>query len=241
MRAGGPRTTSLDALQYGLHYAEVCQNKDDEQKLNRVKVKFAWLDGGDKDQTHWAQLMTPMEGGKFGWYNVPEIGDIVVVAFIHGDISQPVVLGGVWSTKDSSPEPNEDGKNHFRGYRSRSGHRMILDDSGKTKVVFADKSTKLVVGVGQFAKEGAGPNICAVFKPPMSGETGVSISSMEGNVEINCKDGKLSVKAEGNVKINAKQTIDVNAGTNMQVEGSSATKLTAGSPTSLDAPIINIG
>ena len=50
------------------------------------------------------------------------------------------MLGGVWSTPDFSPEPNEDGKNNFRGYRSRSGHRLILDDSGKIKVVFADKT-----------------------------------------------------------------------------------------------------
>ncbi|MCX5746637.1 MAG: phage baseplate assembly protein V [Proteobacteria bacterium] len=241
MRAGGSRRDSLDLLQYGLHYAEVTQNKDDEKKLNRIKVKFAWLDNGDKDQSAWAQLMTPMEGPKFGWYNVPEVGDIVVVAFIHGDISQPVIIGGVWSTKDVSPEPNEDGKNNFRGYRSRSGHRLILDDSGKTKIVLADKSTKLMVGIGNFATEGAGPNICAVYKPPMSGDTGVSVSSMEGGVDVTCKDGKLLIKADQNVKISAKTTIDISAGSNMTVEGSSATKLTAGSPTSLDAPTVNIG
>jgi uncharacterized protein involved in type VI secretion and phage assembly len=241
MRAGLPRADAYDLLQYGLHYAEVCQNKDDEKKLNRVKVKFAWLDAGDKDQTYWAQLMTPMEGDKFGWYNVPEIGDIVVVAFIHGDFSQPVIVGGVWSKKDTSPEPNSDGKNNFRGYRSRSGHRLILDDSGKTKIVLADKSTKLMVGVGQFAKDGEGPNICAVYKPPMSGETGVSFSSMEGNVDITCKNGTLKITAQENVKINAKKTIDVSAGSDMKIEGSSGTKLTAGSPTSMDAPKINIG
>ena len=56
--------------------------------------------------------------------------------------SQPVILGGVWSKPDFSPEPNEDGKNNFRGYRSRSGHRLILDDTDKTKVVFADKTTQ---------------------------------------------------------------------------------------------------
>src|SRR4051794_17462840 len=107
MRAGGPRHDSLDNVHYGLHYGVVCQNKDTEQSLNRVKVKFPWLDQGDTDQTHWAQLLTPMEGGKHGWYNLPEIDDVVVVAFIQGDFRQPVVLGGVWSATDKSPEPNE--------------------------------------------------------------------------------------------------------------------------------------
>ena len=67
-----------------------------------------------------AQLGTPMNGNKFGWFTMPDIDDAVVVAFIEGDITQPIILGGVWSKPDQSPEPNEDGKNNFRGYRSRA-------------------------------------------------------------------------------------------------------------------------
>jgi uncharacterized protein involved in type VI secretion and phage assembly len=199
VRAGGPKQDSLDATQYGLHYGVVAQNKDDEQGLSRIKVKLPWLDHGDTDQTHWAQLQTPMEGNKFGWYVLPDIEDAVVVMFIAGDSSQPVVLGGVWSKPDNSPEPNEDGKNNFRGYRSRSGHRLILDDTDKTKVVIADKTTKNMIGIGNFAKAGAGPNICAVYKPPMSGDTGVAVSSLEGTMEITCNEGTFKITAEQNI------------------------------------------
>ena len=170
MRAGGPRRESLDNVQYGLHYG-------DRRARTRIpRTSTASRSGcrgstvATSDQTHWAQLLTPMEGKKFGWYTLPDIDDVVVVMFIAGDISQPVIIGGVWSKPDSSPEPNEDGKNNFRGYRSRSGHRLILDDSEKTKVVFADKTTKNMIGIGEFAKDGAGPNVCAVYKPPMSGD-----------------------------------------------------------------------
>jgi uncharacterized protein involved in type VI secretion and phage assembly len=238
MRAGGPRQDSLDHLQFGLHYAIVCQNQDPE-KLDRVKVRLPWLDHGDTDQTHWAQLMTPMEGKKFGWYTLPDIDDVVVVMFIAGDISQPVVLGGVWSKPDFSPETNEDGKNNFRGYRSRSGHRLILDDSSKVKVVLADKTTKNMLGIGEFAKDGAGPNVCAVYKPPMSGDSGISVTTMEGTMEITCKDGKLSVNAD-NIKINAKTTVDIKAGGDLKMDGSSSTKLTSDSPSNYDASKIDI-
>lgn len=241
MRGGGPRVDSLDNVQYGLHYAVVCQNKDDDQKLDRIKVRLPWLDRGDTDQTHWAQLLTPMEGKQWGWYTVPDVDDVVVVMFIGGDISQPVIVGGVWSKPDFSPEPNEDGKNNFRGYRSRTGHRLILDDSGKVKVVFADKTTKNMIGIGELAKDGAGPNICAVYKPPMAGDTGVSVSTMEGTMEITCKDGKLSVEAQQNIKINAKQTIDVKAGGDVKLDGSSSAKLTSGDPSNYDGSQILIG
>jgi uncharacterized protein involved in type VI secretion and phage assembly len=180
-----------------------------------------------------------MEGNKFGWYTLPDIDDVVVVMFIAGDVSQPVIVGGVWSTPDNSPEPNEDGANNFRGYRSRSGHRLILDDSGKTKVVVADKTAKNMFGLGQFDKDGAGPNVCAIYKPPMSGSSGVSFSTMEGKMEITAKN-KLSIEAKQNIKINAKTTIDIKAGGDMNLEGGSAAKLTSGSPSNYDASTIEI-
>ena len=240
MRAGGPRLDSLDLTQYGLHYGVVCQNNDPD-KLDRVKVRLPWLDRGDTDQTYWAQLLTPMEGDKFGWYSLPDVDDVVVVAFIAGDSSQPVIVGGVWSTPDYSPETNEDGKNNFRGYRSRSGHRLILDDGDNVKAVFADKTAKNMVGLGTFAGGGSGPNVCAIYKPPMSGDTGVSFSSMEGTFEITCKDGALKVSADQNIKFNVKTTIDIKAGQDLKMEGSSAAKLSASSPSNYDASKINIG
>lgn len=239
MRPGGPRLDSLDNVQYGLHYGIVCQNKDPE-KLERVKIRLPWLDGGDVDQMHWAQLATPMEGSKFGWYTLPDIDDVVLVMFLGGDINQPVVLGGVWSSKDFSPEPNEDGANNFRGYRSRSGHRLILDDSAKTKVVVADKTTKNTIGIGEFDQAGSGPNVCAVYKPPMSGTAGVSFSTLEGKLEITCKNGTFKVKADQNIKINAKTTIDVKATGELKMTGNSSAKLTSSSPSNYDAPIKKI-
>ncbi len=238
MRPGGPRLESLDLVQYGLHYGVVCQNQDPDNK-NRVKIRLPWLDFGDVDQTHWAQLMTPMEGSKFGWYTLPDIDDVVIVMFIGGDTSQPVIVGGVWSKPDFSPEPNEDGKNNFRGYRSRCGHRLIMDDSGKVKVTFSDKTAKNMVGVGNFPKDGAGPNVCAIYIPPMAGETGVSISTMEGKLEITAKE-KLKVEAGKAIKINVKETIDVKAGGDTSFEGASAAKITSGSPSNYDAPKMNI-
>jgi len=239
MRAGGPRLDSLDNVQYGLHYAVVCQNKDPDN-LGRIKVRLPWLDRGDTDQAHWAQMLTPMEGDKFGWYAMPDVDDVVVVMFIAGDISQPVIVGGVWSKPDNSPEPNEDGANNFRGYRSRTGHRLILDDSKKPKIVIADKTGKNVIGMGEFDKDGAGPNVCAVYKPPMSGTTGVAVSTMEGKLEVSCPSGKLLVQADQNIKISSKSSIDIKAGTELEVDGSSSTKIHSDGASSYDASTVNV-
>lgn len=219
MRAGGPRSATGDMTMPGVYYGIVTQNKDPEN-LNRIKVRLPWLDKGDVDQTHWAQLSVPMEGKKYGFYVLPDIDDAVLVMFVGGDIRQPILLGGVWSKADAPPEGNEDGKNNFRGYRSRTGHRLILDDSKKPKVVIADMTAKNVIGIGNFPEDGVGPNKCAVFKPGMTGEKGISISTMEGKLEV-VATGKITFKAGQNIKMNATTTVDVKADSELKLDSTS--------------------
>ncbi len=237
MRGGGPRIPSGDMTLTGIYFAVVTQNQDPE-KLERIKVRLPWLDSGEQDQTEWAQLATPMEGDKFGWYALPDIEDVVAVGFVAGDVKRPIILGGVWSKTDAPPESNEGGKNDFRGYTSRAGHRLIFDDSSSGKVVFADKTTKLMIGVGQMGSGGSGENMCAVHKPPMAGSQGVSIAATSGTFELTAK-GKLTIKAGQNVKINAKTTVNIKAGSSLKLSGanvkltSSAVSNYAGSPTKI--------
>lgn len=221
MRPGGARAWSSDGTLCGVYFGVVCQNKDDELKQARIKLRFPWLDGGDVDQAHWAQLATPMAGDKFGFYVLPEVGDVVAVVFIAGDIRQPVVLGGIWSKVDPPPEPLTDGKNEFRGYKSRSGHRFLLDDSSKSKVSLADKTDNLQLTIGKFEGGGAGPNKHTIATPQNAGTSGVAMVSMSGTFEIFCPDGTLKVEA-ANVVISADEAIDINAGGTLKIDGGGA-------------------
>ncbi len=227
MRAGGPSPWAGDHVLGGVYYAIVCQNKDDEKKLGRIKVRFPWLDNGDKDQAHWAQVATPMSGNKFGWYNLPEIDDMVAVVFIGGDIRQPIVLGGVWSKTDAPPEPIQDGKNEFRGMKSRSGHRFMLDDSAKSKITIRDKTDALQLTIGEFASGGAGPNAHDIPVAQGAGTNGIAACSMTGNFNILCPDGTLSIEAI-NVEISADVKLDINAKTDLSLKGATITISSSG-------------
>jgi len=222
MRAGGPRVATGDMTLCGVYYGIVTQNKDDEKKC-RVKVRLPWLDHGDDDQTHWAQLAVPMEGQEFGWYTIPDVDDVVAVMFIAGDVTRPVVLGGVWSKTDPPPEKNE-GNNDFRGYRSRAGSRIVMDDSSSSKVYFADKTDKNAVVVGSFQKGGSGANARAATVADAinaAAQMGVSIASGEGEIQITAK-GKLKVDAQ-NVEVQGAQGSDLKADGNTQLEGAMVT------------------
>lgn len=219
MRAGGPRVPTGDMTLFGVYYGVVTQNKDPESKC-RIKVRLPWLDQGDTDQTHWAQLATPMAGGEYGWYTIPDVDDVVAVMFLAGDVAHPVVLGGIWSKTDNPPEDNSSQKNEFRGYRSRAGSRVVLDDSSNGKVYFADKTDKNAVVIGSFQKGSSGPNARHGDVPPAitgSPQGGVSIASMEGEIQLTAK-GKLKVDAQ-NVEITSKTNVDIKASGNANFEG----------------------
>ena len=89
--------------QFGVAGAIVTDNMDPDM-LGRVKVRFPWLDSDSAvDDTYWARLVVPMTGsGRGSWY-LPEVGDEVLVAFEHGDIRRPIVIGGFWNGSNQPP------------------------------------------------------------------------------------------------------------------------------------------
>ena len=159
--------------------------------------------------------------------------------FIAGDIGVLVVLGGVWSKTDATPKNNSDSKNDFRGYRSRSGSRMILDDSSNGKVVFADKTNKNVLSVGKFASGGSGDNASGPPKPAGAGAGGVILAAMDGKLNITCKNGKLSVQGL-QIKMTAKTDVLMKATGDLTLEGA-MTSVTSSSPGDYDGASTKIG
>lgn len=181
----------------GVYYAIVTQNDDPDGPGSRVKLRFPWLPDGDRDQTRWAHIAVPMIGARFGTYTLPDVDDEVMVMFLAGDLDHPVVIGGGWSKTDPPPEANADGKNDFRLIKSRSGHRLLFDDSGQTKVTLTDRGDRHFVALGPHAPGGSGPNVFAVATAPAvtsAARQGVSISALSGVMNVWC-GGTLSVSA----------------------------------------------
>ncbi len=221
MSAGGPRRSTSDMSLCGVYYAIVTQNKDEESQVARVKVRFPWLPGGDTDQSHWAPVAVPMVGDQFGTFTLPEIDDTVLVAFIGGDVRQPVVIGGMWNKTDTPPETNENGKNDFRFIKSRSGHRLLFDDSSNTKIVLTDKTNGNYVGVGTFAEGGDSPNKFEIATPTAingSPSAGVGVASLEGTINLWCPKGKLNIQAT-HAEFTASDKADIKAGGDLNLEG----------------------
>ncbi|HUH02716.1 MAG TPA: phage baseplate assembly protein V, partial [Kofleriaceae bacterium] len=126
----------------GVYLAVVTANTEDGgDSKYRCKVKFPWL--GGSDDSFWARIVVPMAGAARGTYMLPEVEDQVLVVFEHGDVTKPLIIGGVWSEAQKPPETNADGKNNLRVIKSKTGHRLIFDDTdGAERVILVDSTGK---------------------------------------------------------------------------------------------------
>lgn len=111
---------------YGVVTGEV-EDLNDPEGEGRIRLRFAWLPGNN--QSYWAPVATFMSGDRRGSWFMPELGDEVLVAFEHGDVNHPYVIGFLWNGQELPPI--EDGATtEVRRLRTVSGHVIEFDDRG---------------------------------------------------------------------------------------------------------------
>ncbi|MEL6882726.1 MAG: phage baseplate assembly protein V, partial [Cyanobacteria bacterium J06607_10] len=127
----------------------IVTDNEDPDNLGRVKVKFPTLT--EDHNSNWARVVSMGAANGRGFDCLPEIDDEVLVAFEHGDIHRPYILGGVWNGEDVPPngvDKNvQDGKVRLRTIQTRTGHKI--------QFVEEDKDTK----AGVYIKTTSGHNI----------------------------------------------------------------------------------
>jgi Type VI secretion system/phage-baseplate injector OB domain len=89
---------------YGVATGKVIQVVPDPMFLSRVQVQLPWID--DVDLSPFARVAVPMAGPAHGMYFIPNIGDEVLVAFEHGDVNVPYIIGSLWHGMAPPPLPS---------------------------------------------------------------------------------------------------------------------------------------
>lgn len=178
----------------------IVANNEDPDNLGRVKVHYPWL--SDNAESFWARLAMPGAGKQYGMVWLPQVGDEVLVTFVQGDFSQPIVIGGLWNGQDTPPlgEGLLDAGSVLRsGFVSRKGHMLVFFDSDD------DAGIALVTAGKKFR----------VSLNETSGQLRVSFDGdlvMEGS-------GSVRIKAGADVSIQASGAMDLKAGGNLTIKG----------------------
>lgn len=179
--------------------AAVVKSVDDPSNLGRVQVNFDWM--SDAPDGYWARVAAPMAGADRGCFFMPEVNDEVLVAFDHGDVAHPYVIGYCWSGPDQPPF----GANlEKRGIKTVAGSELIFDDNagasptislttqGGFRLLLDETGAKITIATG------SGVTIELDDAPPqvqVTLPTGSSLTLGPSGLDVTVPTGQLNVSA----------------------------------------------
>jgi phage baseplate assembly protein V len=191
---------------YGVVIGVVTNNQDPEN-LHRIKVRFPWLSNGNDVESNWARVATPMSGKDRGAYFLPEVGDEVLIAFEHGQVDHPFVVGSLWNGKDDPPESNADGENNHRTIKSRSGHVLRFNDKAGSETIEIIDQT----GNNKIIIDSAKNTIT------IEAQSDITIRSAMGKLTMQANG--IEMKSQMGVSVQAATTMDLKANAMLTVKG----------------------
>jgi uncharacterized protein involved in type VI secretion and phage assembly len=189
--------------------AGIVTNNHDPDKLGRIKIRFPWL--SESNETGWVRIATLMAGSERGSFFLPEVGDEVLVAFEHGDINYPHVIGFLWNGADKPPETNSDGKNNIRKIRSRSGHEIIFNDDNTAKKEKIEIHTN--AGHKVVLDDSAGQEKIEIVDKSASNKIVIdsvqNSINMESAMQLKIKAQMITIEAGGMMTLKAGATLTI--------------------------------
>jgi phage protein D len=182
----------------------VTQNEDPEG-LGRVRVKYPAL--GDDTEGWWARIVSTSAGEGRGVMMMPIVGDEVLLAFEHGDVRRPYVLGSLFNGK-SKPQTLSQTDGSFalgsdKAVSVKAAEGVTLE-SGKTLELTSGADMKVTV------KQGLTEEVEGEHSVQAGGSVTVKAGSsvtIEGQASVTIKAPSIALEASGVVQISGSQVM----------------------------------
>lgn len=199
----------------------VVSNHQDPDGLGRVRVRFHMLD--QQVQSGWCRVVSLYGGAARGIQWLPEEGDEVVVAFEHGDVNFPFIIGSVHHGKAKPPVPqNKD--NNIKLLKTRSGHTLSFDDKkGDERIRLVDSSGKQHVEIDVKNKR--------IVIESESGD--LTLRAPSGTLTLDCK--KLDIRASESAVLESKGPLTFRAAKKTSLEVRAELSISAAQAVSLES------
>lgn len=184
---------------------------EDPKKMARVGIRFPW----DEKTTLWASVLATAAGKDEGCVWVPRKGHQVLVAFVNGDHSQPIVLGCLYHTEAKpalqAGKPAEEillalsrSGAEIRLIETKNKERLILRVGEKNEIMIklGEKPAIDIVSEGTTSIKAREIVLVAEEELALKGEK----ISMHATDSVALKSGKdIKLSADGKVAMSALQ------------------------------------
>jgi uncharacterized protein involved in type VI secretion and phage assembly len=185
----------------------------------------------------------PVATGHIGTVAIPNVGDLVLLAFDRGDVQQPIIIGRLYNDEDRPPlnhadeiifrlplaKPDDETiKGAIRNIRSNSPPReVLLEMPPKITLQLNDGSIHALADDVQLKLDQ--PNASGGTVTVLAGGTKI-IMNQDGDVTIEAK-GSISIKANGNLSME---------GTNVTIKGSANVSVEANAQATLKGAMTTV-
>ena len=185
-------------------FAKVISNTDPLNQ-GRVQVQLDWQKG--QDTTEFIRVMSPDAGssdkvGKNrGFMSIPEVGDQVIVNYVHLHPDRPFVMGGMYHGGIGAGGGEG---NNIKSLSSRSGNKLELND-GEGSVFLTDQ------GGANMKFDGAGnadTNVNASHKINAGSTSSINVGGKKGGGA----NSMFKMDNAGNIKLECDTNITIKTG-----------------------------
>lgn len=207
------KTDTGDSRINGIMLGKVVKNYD-ENMPGRVSVILLSREqgegeGDEADNTRllWARVVMPSSGGTWGHYFIPEVGDLVLVAFEEGNIERAYVIGCIPKTNDKILTGSKDEKNKYKKIVTKNGNSIIFED------ISSDD------GEGGGGGEEPGSKDVITIRTALQSHR-IVLNNEKNLIELSDKEGKNYIKLNTNeekglIEIKAEKKVVVKVGDNI--------------------------
>lgn len=192
---------------YGVAIAEVIGNLD-QTGLGRVQLRLPWLSGYQP----WARVAVLSAGSNRGTYFIPQTGDEVLVAFNHGEITEPFVIGSLWNGRDQTPRSGAMDPVATRVIRTPAGHEIELDDTAQSITIVSASGQKVLLDPQQIV---------------LSAGSGAAKLTLTTAGDVTIEGTKISIKGVASAEVKAAD-VSVNGDANATLKGGGACTIQGG-------------
>lgn len=210
-------------------------------ELGVVEASYPHRDGGDGDNygvdvtlknSGLALKRVPVATGHIGTVAIPNVGDLVLVTFDHGDINSPLVVGRLYNDVDRPPLSDHD-EVIFRLPLAEADDKSILAairnhaDRSPPRELVIELPPKITVRVVDgVVTATAGQTEMRLDQSGASGGT-VTVKAGRTTITMN-QDGDVTLDSAGSVAVTATSDLSLQAGGDIAIKAGRNATIEAG-------------